>query len=58
MERLASSLFWDERSSQEFESPARCRNVKQWNKNFLRFGESKIGLIIFIINFGLVYMTN
>jgi hypothetical protein len=39
-------FFGTERSSREFENPARCRNVKQGNKNILRFGERKIGLII------------
>jgi hypothetical protein len=46
IEGLASSFFGTERSSWEFENPARCRNVKQGNKNILRFGERKIGLII------------
>jgi hypothetical protein len=42
-QRVGQFIFWDERSSREFESPARCRNVKQGNKNILRFGERKIG---------------
>jgi hypothetical protein len=41
--RVGQFIFWDERSSREFESPARCRNVKQGNKNILRFGDRKIG---------------
>ena len=44
--RVGQFIFWDERSSREFESPARCRNVKQENKNILRFRGRKDRLII------------